>query len=252
MFPTLTSAILKKQTVETLWKYYSETPLIDIEIEIANRLLSPDKSEVIDIISFIHKKWTEKDKTINMWLEPGYILTALYEMRNKIGWKIGVIYDYRDMTDKINNVIIRVGIKPPPYKTKTGQYFKANRTYSNYRKLVKREVISLYSHPVNTIISIVTTNPELDSIIRDILIKNNSAIISLCKYLAGDGINIRSYPNDPTLDQRELKQIYPCYISSKDFSHNLIVLPPNVNFKHYNVPIEKSPEVNMLVDLIGK
>ncbi|GAH11423.1 unnamed protein product, partial [marine sediment metagenome] len=105
---SLSKIILSKQTIEDLYKMNLQSQNDDIEREIKHRLISCDPELSIPVINFLYTY--RNDKVIKeQWFTSIYIIEGLRDAIDCIPWKIGVIYDYRDQTYRINNVSIIVG-----------------------------------------------------------------------------------------------------------------------------------------------
>ena len=250
-FPTLSNLIFAKLSIEDLYNSYKETNIIAIEMEIENRLKSNNPKIYIPVINYLYENIYD-EIVKKQWLKSIYIVNGI-KCFYPIPWKIGVIYDYRDQSYRINNILILVGHKMN-YKTNEGQKFYPSWMNSEDTKLALREVISSHAHPVNKVISVVTHDPKLDNKIHNILTTNNSVTITTCKFLAPIGGGIHSYPDMIPLSHSEMKQVYPCYLKSDTFEHKLIDYHGNIdNYypQEYHVKITKSKEVPKLLTLFG-
>lgn len=242
MKSTLTFTILSKQNIETLYQWYLKTPLIDIEKEIVNRLLSSDFVEQKNIINFLYQTQYQP------WLKSVYIKQGLKQLITSLPWKIGVIYDYRDQSYKINNISAIVGFEKI-LKTNKGIRFKPTWLESEKTGLVLREIVSKNSKPYNKVISVVTSDTKLDQYIRSLLINNQQAIVTVCDFEAPVGTTFHSYPSQRYLSKPEFKQTFPCHIEMDGYSHDLINLV-GINQKRYRINIIKTPEVVKLLSLV--
>jgi len=239
--PTLTETILKSLSIQQLYELSKVRNISAVEDEIARRLLFSDR--YIEVINLLYDKRNEP--SVKQWLESNTVQQGLL---GAIPWKIGVIYDYRDQSYRINRIEVIFG-KPIPYTSAKG-YFKPTWLNSSQTNLVLREVINRTGHPINNVISIVTNDPNLDQGIRNALLNGNTAEITICNFLPAPGTSIKSYSNP--LPQGEQKQMYPCYIKVGNFEHKLIDYPGNIiayNPQTFNVPIVKSPEIEKLLQL---
>lgn len=239
--PTLSETVLKTLSIQQLYDLSKVRDILDVENEIARRLLSSDN--YIDVIDLLYDKRNEQ--TVKRWLESYTIQQGLL---GAIPWKIGVIYNYTDQSYRIHKIEVILG-KPVPYTLPRG-YFKPTWLTSSQTNLVLREVINQTGHPINNVISIVTTDTNLDQNIRNALLLSNTAEITICNFFPSPGTSIRSYSNP--LPQGEQKQMYPCYIKVGNFEHKLIDYSGNIiayNPQTFSVPIVKSPEVEKLLQL---
>lgn len=242
--PTLTYNILSQQSIENLYLMYKSKNIIDIEIEIERRLVSCDTNLSVPVIKFLYIN--KDDNIIKEWLNSIYVKRGISSAIECIPWKIGVIYDYTDQSYRINNISIILG-KPIPYKTKDGRYYKPTWLNANETKLMLREVISSYSRPINNNISVVTHNVELDNAIRNNLLNNDIANITVCLILPPFGNTFRSFSDYHPLP--EAKAIYPFHINTEGFSHDLININNFVESQEYRVKITKTDDVIQLLEL---
>ncbi len=247
MIPSLSSLIIETTPIKDLYEIYDTYKFLSIEIEVGRRL----NLDIINvnIINFLYKKMLDKTEDVvkNYWLKSVHIIKSLKFLIDNVPWRIGVIYNYMDHSYQINNIMILLGYKEK-YITNKGNFFKANWSYSEDTKLTLREVISLDSRPFNNNISVVTHDHDLDKAIRDSLLINDIAKITICIYISKYG-SFKSYPEYVPLSHAERKQIYPCHIVSGNFSHNLVITDIK-NTEKFHVEITKSPEIYKLLSLI--
>lgn len=229
---TLSDVILYNRTMQELYNLYLRTGIIDIEREIGRRLSTCD----VTTLDFIH---LNKDRLENTWLKSVYVKQGIETAFSCVPWKIGVVYNYTDESYRVNNISVFLGEQS--YKV-NNRKFAPTWSESNRTKLTLREIVSSNSKIINNNISLRTASPELDATIRQTLINSDMVTISICLFVPATN---QSY--DQSL--KEAKTMYPCNISSGDFSHPLIVLPPGVNLLDYNVLITKSENYLKLLDL---
>ena len=159
---TLTSQILRSQSIETLVRWHKQVYIMDIEREIGDRLSSCDFNVYNPVINYMfdHQDTTKLFESI-------YVVEGLYNALDCIDWKIGVVYDYTIQNNQVKSVSIIVGNLPYRYPTGYPRgYFKPNWLTSDQTKLMLREVTSKSSNVKNDIISLKTDNKDLDNHIR--------------------------------------------------------------------------------------
>lgn len=241
--PTLTKTVLTSLSLNELYELSKVRNITAIEGEIKKRLMSSDRDVYISVIDLLYNK--KDEPSVKQWLDSVDIREGL---NKAIPWKIGVIYDYRDQSPRIEKIAIIVG-KPTAYMIKTG-YFKPGWLTSEQTKLTMREVINRTGNPINGTITVVTEDSNLDQAIRKALVGAGTAEITTCTFLAPPTSSFKSYSN--YLSDVEQKQIYPCRIKVGDFEHRLIDYPGNIATYHpqtFHVTISKSPEVFKLIAL---
>jgi hypothetical protein len=193
----------------------------------------------------------QNDPTVsNQWLRSLYIRNGLYKLLDCLPWKIGVIYNYTNNDNIISHVEIMVG-GSRAYKI-GNKYFKTTWLNSEQTKLTVREVVSLYNKPVNSSISLVTTDPKLDQEIRKQLISHNVATINTCMHVSPIGTSFKSYPDSHYLSHREKKEIYPCSIEIENFNHDLTNHPGFVPSQTFTVPIQKGSIIEKIKSLLER
>lgn len=246
---TLSSKILRNQSIETLVRWYNQSNIIDIEKEIGSRLSSCNSVLYNPIINFLFNHQDSQNKLLNSV----YIRDGLNTVMNCIDWKIGVIYDYTSISLPLTITII---VGNQPYRYPTGKkypkgYFKPSWLVSDKTKLMLREVISKDSKPKNNVITINIDNVNLDNHIRSELLSNNNVLITVCNF--NNINNISSYPNNIYLTHREIQQIYPCIIESPTLDHDLIKYHNNNghNYKTFKVSVTKTDTVKKLILLVN-
>lgn len=240
--PTLSNILLESLSINQLYNLSKKIHISRIEDEIESRLLSSDRNKYIEVIDLLYNKRNEP--TVKQWLNSYRVQKGLV---GAIPWKIGVVYDYRDQSYRTNKVSIIVG-KPTAYMTSKG-YFKPSWLESSQTNLTLREVINRTGKSINNTISIVTQNPDLDQNIRELLLNNNTAELTICTFLPAIGTVFNSY--DMSLPYGENKQMYPCNIKIGNYEYDLIEYPedPNIIRQNFIVNISKSPEVKKLIQL---
>jgi len=239
---SLTKYILHSLPIEQIYEVSKIESISAVEDEIERRLLSSNKNEYINTINLLYNK--REEPVVKEWLNSPTIIRGL---EGAIPWKIGVIYDYRDKSYRIQKINIIVG-NPTAYMI-SNYYFKPSWLNSSKTKLTLREVINRTAPPINNVISLVTIDSTLDNNIRKALINNDTAEVTVCTFLSDDGSSFRSYDN--YLPEAEAKQMYPCYIKIGSFEHKLIQIPNNIETypQTFTINIVKSPEVQKLIEL---
>jgi len=248
--PSLTHTILSKQTIDELYTISTHRAIINVEKEIKRRLISCDPELSIPVIDFLYKFYHDKIVK-DQWFKSVYVREGLREAIECIPWKIGVIYNYTDQSYRINRVAIMVG-KSTKFRTKQGKYYQPDWLNAEETKLMLREVISQYNHPINNVMSIITHDTNLDNSIRHALLDNDVVTITVCLFLPPQGSVFHSFPEEPPLPDSERKQMYPCHITAGNFSHKLIDYPGNILAylpRNYDISIEKSDDLEKLFQL---
>lgn len=237
---SLSGIILKDMSIEELCEAYLRgLSLIDIEKEIEKRL------NINDILT-IDYLFSIKHILAGTLLQSPYIKRGISNLLYNIPWKIGIIYNYTDQSYRYNNISVILG--DVNYKNKNDRKFISTWLESNKSKLVLREVVSLNSEINNVNTTVRTIDPNLDISIRTILMNNDTINLTICLSVAQPGQSFQTY--DQLLPEGETKTMYPCYISSENFGHRLINLPPGpVDSLTYIVNVTKSETYLKLRDL---
>ena len=227
---SLTEIILRSYSISQLYKTYSDTGIVDIEREIERRLSLYD----VPTIEFLFSL-PKSDQL----LKSPYIKNGLKSALSMVPWKIGVVYNYRSAQFDFANLEILLG-KSRAYQTSAGYYkptwLEANRTGLIYREFVSRNS-SIYNGRISKYVT-----PDLDSVVRQILINNNSVGLSICLYPP----QTNSF-NNP-LPGGEHKEMWPCSLSLNNISYALTAGPGPV-MQDFNVTVSKTPDYLKLISL---
>jgi len=244
MKPTLKGIILEKADEQSLYDLYKFYPSMETYKEFGRRLGTCDYGEYLPVIDFLTD--LEDDEFLKFLFHQQEFKSNLDKLIQCLSWKIAAIYNYSN--GKVENVFVGIDFKQK-YKDSKNKSVISNWLSAKNSKIIYREIISLNSKLKNKIISF-QESPDLDSIIRRLILFNKDVFITTCNLIAPPYQSYQSFPNEPSLNEKW--QIYPCTLSGKDWSIDLINRTPlqNVKTETFSIKIKKSKNAQKIDDFV--